>query len=174
MVQLRAVVVASFVLAAAPLAAQTPNTIPAPADAVRATIADIAWLTGEWTGTGLGGVSEETWSAPAAGGMIGMYRLLVDGKPSFYEFMNLVEENGSLVLKLKHFNPDLTGWEDKDKFVSFRLAKLAPNEAWFGGLTFRRLDANRMETFLAIRERSGAIREERFQMTRKTAAAPGH
>jgi hypothetical protein len=171
MVQLRAVFAVSFVLNAATVVAQTPNTIPAPAEAVRASIADVSWLTGEWTGTGLGGVSEETWGAPAAGGMIGMYRLLVDGKPSFYEFMNIVEESGSLVLKLKHFNPDLTGWEEKDKFVSFRLAKLAPNEAWFGGLTFRRLGADRMEIFLALRDKSGTVREEKFEMVRKTGEA---
>jgi hypothetical protein len=149
--------------------AQTPNTIPAPADAPgpRATLKDFEWLVGEWAGTGLGGLSEETWSAPAGGAMMGMYRLVVNGAVSFYEFMNLVEENGTVVLKLKHFNADLTGWEEKDRFVSFRLAKLTPDEAWFGGLTFRRVDANRLEIFLALRDKSGTVREERFVMDRR-------
>ena len=112
---------------AALAAAQTANTVPAPADkpGPPAALKDVAWLTGDWVGTGLGGVSEETWSVPAAGAMIGTYRLVVDGKASFYEFMNLIEDDGSLLLRLKHFNADMTGWEDKDKFVSFRLARLA-------------------------------------------------
>ena len=67
------------------------------------------WLIGHWKGTGLGGVSEEIWAEPAGGVMMGMYRLILNGKPSFYEFIHLAEENGSLVMKLKHFNPDLTG-----------------------------------------------------------------
>ena len=75
-----------------------------------ATLESMAWLAGRWTGEGLGGVSEEIWSPPAGGAMIGTYRLLKVGKPLFYEFLLLVEENGSLNLKLKHFNPDLTGY----------------------------------------------------------------
>jgi hypothetical protein len=39
-------------------------------------------------------------SAPAGGVMRGMYRLVIDGKPSFYEFLHLAEDQGSLVLKL--------------------------------------------------------------------------
>jgi hypothetical protein len=39
-------------------------------------------------------------SAPAGGVMMGMYRLVIDGKPSFYEFLHLAEDQGSLVLKL--------------------------------------------------------------------------
>ena len=157
----------AVLLCSAPVAAQTANTIPAPAPSPRATLADVAWLVGSWEGSGLGGATEETWSVPAGGAMMGMFRLLVDGKVSFYEFMNLVEENGSLVLKLKHFNADLTGWEEKDGFVSFRLAKRAPNEAWFGGLTFRRA-GDRLEIFLALRGGDGAVREERFLMQRRT------
>jgi Domain of unknown function (DUF6265) len=167
--------VAAFLLASMPhgVRAQTANTIPAPSDAPgpRAALADVAWLAGEWVGTGLGGVSEETWSAPAAGAMMGMYRLIVDGKVSFYEFMNLVEADGSLVLKLKHFNPDLTGWEEKDRFVSFRLAKIAPDQIWFGGLTFRRLGPDRLEIFLALRGGDGSVREERFLMERRRRGA---
>lgn len=152
-----------------PAVAQTVNTIAAPAGAPgpQATLKDVEWLVGSWVGTGLGGVSEENWSVPAAGAMMGMYRLVVDGKVSFYEFMNLAEENGSLVLKLKHFNADLTGWEEKDRFLTFRLVKLGPNEAWFGGLTFRRVGANRLDIFLAMRDAKGTVREEQFRMERR-------
>ena len=152
--------------------AQTPNTVTAPeGPGPQATLNDMRWLVGHWKGTGLGGVSEEMWSEPAGGAMMGMYRLVtkdaIKGDAvTFYEFLTLVEEQGSLALKLKHFNPDLTGWEEKDRFVTFRLAKLTPTEAWFGGLTFRRLGDDRLEIFLALRGRDGSIREEKFVMER--------
>ena len=147
--------------------AQTPNTVKAPeGPGPTATLGDMRWLVGHWKGTGLGGVSEEMWSEPAGGAMMGMYRLITKDAVTFYEFLTLVEEQGSLALKLKHFNPDLTGWEEKDRFVTFRLAKLTATEAWFGGLTFRRLGDDRLEIFLALRGRDGGVREETFVMER--------
>ena len=59
-------------------------------------------------------------------------------QPVFSEAMQLVEVDGSLVLKVKHFRPDFVAWEEKEDFVRFRLLKLAENEAYFSGLTFRR------------------------------------
>jgi hypothetical protein len=155
-----------------PLQQRTPNTLTAPAEVLspRATLQDIAWFAGRWTGTGLGGVTDESWSAPAGGAMMGMFRLVKDGKVVFYEFLTLVEHEGSLLLKLKHFNPDLTGWEEKADVVSFRLLKIAPDAVHFNGLTFRRIGSDTVEIFLAIRDREGAVREERFTMTRVGAA----
>jgi hypothetical protein len=147
---------------------QTANTLTAPVDFAGppATLADMKWLVGHWKGTGLGGVSEEMWSEPAGGVMMGMYRLVLNGKPSFYEFIHLAEENGSLVMKLKHFDPDLTGWEEKERFVTFRLLKLEREAVYFGGLTFRR-SGDRLRIFLALRDKDGRVREERFDMQRQ-------
>jgi len=52
-----------------------------------ATIADMAWLAGHWIGGGLGGLTEEVWSPPRNGVMMGMFRLVRDGKPIFYELL---------------------------------------------------------------------------------------
>src|SRR5687768_8740792 len=119
MMMLRSIFVAIAILAGgsaaaaqeSPLQQRTPNTLMAAADVPSppATLQDMAWFTGRWTGNGLGGETEESWSAPAGGAMMGMFRLVKDGKVVFYEFLTLVEREGSLVLKLKHFNPDLTG-----------------------------------------------------------------
>jgi hypothetical protein len=146
---------------------QTANTLKAPADLAGppATLADMKWLIGHWKGTGLGGVSEEMWSEPAGGVMMGMYRLILNGKPSFYEFIHLAEDSGSIVMKLKHFNPDLTGWEEKDRFVTFRLLKMGVNEVYFAGLTFRR-SGDQLQIFLALRDKDGTVREEEFKMER--------
>lgn len=154
---------------AAPLQGQTPNTYRGSAETKSppATLEAAAWLAGFWTGTGLGGVSEEMWTAPAAGAMLGTFRLIKEGKPVFYEFLTLVEHEGSLLLRLKHFNPDLTGWEEKADSLSFRLLKHGPDEIAFDGLTFRRDGNDRLHIFLAFRNRKeGPVREEAFLLTR--------
>jgi hypothetical protein len=147
----------------------TPNTmkLPAGVSSPAASLADMSWLAGRWTGTGLGGVTEESWSAPAGGAMMGMFRMLKGEQVIFYEFLTLLEHEGSLLLKLKHFNADLTGWEEKADSVRFRLVKITPQSAWFEGLTFHRVDDDTVKVFLAIRNRAnGTVREEAFQMKR--------
>src|SRR5687768_11650964 len=52
-----------------------------------ATLSVMAWLRGAWEGEGLGGVSEEIWSEPRGGVMMGMYRSLKQDQPVFYEFL---------------------------------------------------------------------------------------
>jgi hypothetical protein len=157
---------------------RTTNTIALAADAARpqATLDAIGWLAGGvWRGDGLGGVTEERWSAPAGGAMMGMFRLVkkgADGKDAvvFYEFLTIVEEGGSLAMKLKHFNADLTGWEEKDRFVTFRLARVDPDAVHFDGLTFRREGPDRMTIFLALRDsKTGTMSEEVFRMSRSRA-----
>lgn len=132
----------------------------------KATLADVAWLAGNWIGTGLGGVSEEIWSKPAGGAMMGVYRLIVDGKPVFYEMMWLIEQEDSIVLRLKHFRPDLVGWEEKDKTVDFKFVGREGNRLNFSGLTFDRVDSKNLKIYLALKQKDGSIREELFEMKR--------
>lgn len=160
-----------LLLLAMPALAQkgpTPNTFSlAPgAERPKATIADMAWMEGHWTGEALGGTSEEIWSPPRAGGMMGMYRLIKDGKVVFYEILTFVEEEGSLSLKLKHFNADLTGWEEKAEVRTFKLVKLAPNQAHFEGMSFHRLDKDNVLVYLAIDQKDGTAREAEFRYRR--------
>ena len=136
-----------------------------------ATLAEIAWLQGHWVGEGLGGVSEEVWSPPRGGVMMGMYRLLRDGKPVFYEFLMLVEENGTLAMKLKHFNPDFSGWEEKAGFVTFKLVAVEPRAVHFNGLSFYREGDEELRIYLSLRDKDGKSREELFRMRRVTASA---
>ncbi len=131
-----------------------------------ASITDVEWLAGHWKGEAFGGVSEEIWSAPGGGVMMGMYRLVRDGKPVFYELMMLAEENGSLVLRLKHFNSDLTGWEEKEKTVDFPFVAKADGVMHFEGMTYRPEGHNAVTVFLAIRQKDGSVREEKFYYER--------
>ena len=58
-------IVAVLVLAAAGLGLATVE----PVQEGRATLEDLAWLEGSWSGDGLGGHCEEHWSAPSGGSM---------------------------------------------------------------------------------------------------------
>jgi hypothetical protein len=152
------------------LAERTANTVTAGADfpSPPATLRDAAWLAGAWAGTGLGGTTDESWSPPVGGAMMGMFRLVQKDKVVFYEFLTLVEHDGSLQLKLKHFNADLTGWEEKADMVRFRLLKVDGDAVYFEGLTFRRVGADRLQIFLALRNKGETVfREERFELTRR-------
>ena len=139
----------------------------AQAQPANATLADFTWLAGQWTGPALGGRSEEMWTRPDGGSMQGMYRLVKDGKVVFYELLTLTEKNGSVVLRLKHFNADLTGWEEKATVLEFPLAKITPTEAHFDGMIFMHPAKDAFSVLLKIGDKkTGAVREELFTYTR--------
>lgn len=113
------------------------KSLEAGASSPSAAIDELSWLIGHWKGEGLGGKSEEFVSPPQGGQMMGMFRqATADGALMFYEFYLFAEEEGSLVLKIKHFNPDFSGWEEKDDYAAFPLVALGENAAYFDGLTF--------------------------------------
>jgi hypothetical protein len=86
----------------------------------RVGIADMAWLAGEWRGDMVGEVAEETWSQPAAGAMMGMFRLLGEKQTSVFEFLLLEESPEGLYLRFQHFGPGYKVWE-KERPLEFRL-----------------------------------------------------
>jgi hypothetical protein len=127
-----------------------------------AKIEDVSWLAGNWSGEAMGGVSEEIWSLPKGGAMMGMYRFVKKDKTIFYELMTIVEEKGSLVLRLKHFSPSLVGWEEKDKTVNFQLVSKTANAVYFEGMTYKREGDNSVTIFLATKQKDGTVSEEKF------------
>lgn len=125
-------------------------------------IEDFSWLVGSWTGDGFGGTSHETWAEPVNGVMMGMYRHInADGELNFYEFL-LLDENG---LRLKHFNPDLTGWEEKDDMLTFEMISYSKDKIELKGLTFEKKSDTEMTISLKMR-RSNGIHTEVFNMKR--------
>jgi len=93
--------------------------------------------------------------------MLGMWKLLDDDEVVFYELMLLVEEEGSLSLKVKHFSADFTAWEDRQDYVRFRLVKLDENAVHFSGLSFYRIDDNEIHAFITMHD-EGTVREEKL------------
>ena len=118
------------------------------------------WLVGQWSGTGIGGApAMESWLPPTGPTMVGTFlQTGEDGGIMFTEILYLMEEEGSLVLRLKHFNADLTGWEEKDDMLTFRLVAMEPCAAYFNALTLRCADASKPGEGLvaAVRMRSGS------------------
>jgi hypothetical protein len=126
---------------------------------------ELSWIAGHWRGEGLGGECEEIWSAPSAGTMMGTFRLMKDGDIVFYEFMVLTREADGIVMKLKHFTPELSGWEEKDDMVRFPLESLEPNRASFEGLTMVRT-GDELEVVVVLHGDDGSVREEPFRFHR--------
>lgn len=131
-----------------------------------ASIEDVAWIQGYWKGEAFGGISEEVWTPPLGGSMNCIYKSVVDGKVNFYEMLSIMEENGSLVLKLKHFNPDMTGWEEKNKTIDFPLVKIESKKAYFSGFTFERVDADHLNVYVIFKDKDGNRKETKFPFTR--------
>jgi hypothetical protein len=156
---------------AAPVWAQEKNTehtmkLTAGQTPVSATVNDLAWLAGRWMGEGMGGQSEEMWGPVYQGRMLGTFTHSEGGKPIFHEFMIAMEVEGKLVLRLKHFNPDLTGWEEKDKFVDFKFVAKKDGAMYFSGLTYMPVGKDGMKIYVALRGKDGTLREEVFTLKR--------
>ena len=124
-----------------------------------ATLEDVAWLAGSWKGEAFGSTFEEVWNPPSADSMVGMWKLMSDGEVVFYELMLLVEEEGSLSLKVKHFTDDFIAWETKEDFVRFRLVSFDENAVHFSGLSFYRISDDEIHGYIAMHSK-GEVREE--------------
>lgn len=138
-----------------------------------AQVQDMHWIAGSWRGQALGGTFEETWNSPSGDSMLGLFKLVLDGKTQFSEIMAIVPQGESIVLKLKHFHADLRGWEEQDKTVDFPLVKLNPDEACFQGLTFRRIGPDRMTIYVAMK-RGSEVSELEFPAQRVESPTVSH
>ena len=132
-----------------------------------ANIGQLGWLAGSWAGTGLGGESHESWLPPLHGQMAGVFHQSRDGALQFYEIMQFVEREGSLVLRLKHFNRDLSGWEDNSagSAIEFPLVAIGEDAVYFDGLTYERTGDDGLRIHLELHQ-DGTSRIETFEMNR--------
>ena len=131
-----------------------------------ATLEDVSWLVGSWEGEAFGSTFEEVWNPPSAGSMVGFFKVISDDQVSFYELLLLVEEEGSLSLKVKHFNPDFTAWEEKGDYVDFRFVKADENAIHFSGISFYRISDNEMHGYIVMRK-GDEVREEKLTYRRR-------
>ena len=148
---MRNLVILAVAAVALPVCAADPGT---------AAVDDLAWLAGSWSGDAFGGTFEETWNPPSGGTMVGLFKLLRDGRPEMYELMRIAEVDGRVVLEVKHFSADFTAWEAKEEAVRFPLVEARDGYAAFDGLVFERQDDGAIVARLAMKDASGTVRTE--------------
>jgi len=129
-------------------------------------IEDFDFLQGYWQGTGFGGQSEEIWMPPIDGRMFGIFKQSQDGDLIFTEFMEIIESDDGFILRLKHFNPDFSGWEEQGDHVTFDLTSVSNDKAVFGGLSFEIVESNALQIKLKMREDDGSRVTETFDFKR--------
>jgi len=133
----------------------------------QAKIEALAFLEGVWVGEGFGGTVEESISAAQGGQIIAYFRLIKDGKPLLFEIETITEADGSLVYRLKHFNADFTGWEEKNETVDFKLVAIEGHTAYFDGLTLSLVDDNTLISAVLIGASDGTTAVEQLTYSRK-------
>jgi Domain of unknown function (DUF6265) len=91
----------------------------------RATISQVAWISGTWIGTSYSGTTtfEERWTPAAAGSMMAISRTLRDGAMSAFEFLCIVERDGGLVYVAMP--------NGRQPATDFTLTKIEPDTAVF-------------------------------------------
>ena len=130
-----------------------------------ASLSDIAWIEGHWRGNAFGGETEEIWSPPLGGSMMGSFKLVVGGSVSFYELMTISEVGSTLLLRIKHFDAELRGWEDKDRSVEFKLVRVAPGKVYFDGLTFEKISEKEINVYVNLDDKENKS-EQKFSYHR--------
>lgn len=129
-------------------AASAISAIP-PGPLLQPTLADFAWLAGEWHGTWGPRLALEAWTPPHAGAMLCSFQLSENGKTLVVELLTLTEDAGTLKLHIRHFTPSLVAWEKQDP-VALNLQSADTKTVVFENpadgepktATFTRLDAN--------------------------------
>ena len=148
---------------------QAQNTIPLAEgmESPPANLAAVSWIDGHWIGEAFGGVVEEIWSPPMGDSMMFVFRMVKDGEVGFYEIGHIREVGGSLILQLKHFNGDLTAWEEKEETVDFKLVKLQDNKVYFDNFTFEKISDDEINVYVVVSEEKGKSTEIKFNYKRK-------
>lgn len=71
-------------------------------------VADLAWMTGTWSGpVGGGNVLEENWTTPKAGSIQSLVRMTGANGTSMFELIVIEEEEDTLRLRLQQWDPGM-------------------------------------------------------------------
>lgn len=169
------VVGAVVVLCGASAAAQTPGTAAGSAAPAKATVDQLAWVTGAWTGRLGERTIEQHWSAPLAGSIVAMYRSIQGNRATLYELLAMEQEGEGVVLRIKHFAPGagLVSQEAKDQSIDHTLVRLEDRTAVFEGgagpiptrITFTHPDPDTLNITVA-RQRDGKPVSTEFKYAR--------
>lgn len=119
----------------------------------------MSWLVGRWVGEGFGGICEEVWGPALAGAMFGMFRLVIDDKVKFYELQTISSDSTGTALRVKHFDANLVGWEEKDDCPLAPLTALEPNKIEFDGITYQLISPDSLKISVTMKSADGTTRQ---------------
>ncbi len=94
-------------------------------------LSDISFIAGHWKATPQGSTVEALWSAPAGDNMVGVIRMMKEGKATLYEMFAFEETQQGLVALVKHFQPGLVGLEEKDQSDRYHFLQAEKGSAIF-------------------------------------------
>ena len=164
-------VLAAFLLGSSAALAQT--TAPAPS---RAVLSDLTWMSGRWVDESGGNLSEEIWSEPSGDSMMGMWRYVKGGQVAIFEILTITVEPSGIVLRLRHFDPELAAREDKTTPVELAMVGWNDREAAFEGpavgggghvrLTYR---SPSKDELVSVLEKDGRKQEFTFRRAKTRA-----
>jgi len=126
-------------------------------------------MMGLWQADWNGGMGEEHWSPPSGDSMVGTFHFVRDGKGRFYELMLIEQTTHGPVLRLKHFNAGLIGWEDKTQVYSFPLIECRQGMAIFelenkkSRLTYSRTSKETLSVVLDEPSNDSKLHSENFK-----------
>ena len=121
-----------------------------------ATLGDLAWLEGTWTGNMNGVAVEHVILESAFGQMPSFVRALGGSEIVFYEIAVFTEVEGSVSYRVKHFTPALAGWEAQDAYVDRPLLDRNGTTLHFDGITFERTGADSFTVYFLERRTDGS------------------
>ena len=138
--------------------------------AQNALLKPLVFWSGQWISEKPAEVQEETWSTVRGNSMIGSFRILREGQPIFYEFWVMEVNENRPVLKLKHFNAGLAGWEEKNDSTKLPLTSVSDGDAVFaeanGSVSLHYQRAGNVLTCTVHHVRDGKGSDEIFRLTR--------
>lgn len=107
---------------------------------VKAPLESLGFLEGTWAGVMGKDRVEETWSAPAGGSIVGMFRWMDGeaGRTTLFELLAITADEGVPTLRLRHFNGGFEPWKGECEGVAaLRATVVEPGRVVFtnGGET---------------------------------------
>jgi len=98
-------------------------------------------LTGCWKGTGLGGEVKECWMQSPDSRFTGVFQLTNDGQQQFSEIVMISEHEGTLAMRVKHFDTAFKQWESDDGVGPvFPFVEIGEHFIQFEGLRYELID----------------------------------
>lgn len=139
-------------------------------------LAKLAWMTGDWRSDHKGDVLQEVWSEPIGDSMMGAFRWIKGEKTWMYELITITDEGDTVVLRFKHFNNKMFGWEEKDECLDFTLVRTGKREVVFEHptrrnakrLIYRSLSDNTLIVRVEGIEKDGSTSKEEYTFKRHT------